>query len=134
MKKILFVCMGNVGMSQMAEAFYNHFTNSNDSWSAGIQKDTPAKYGNPAQKVVDTMIELGIDISQAKVKTINQKIIDKSEKIIVMCKKELCPNLLLKSKKITFWDINDPYKMTLDKTDVRDVIKEKICSLINWSF
>jgi len=131
MKKFLFVCLGNIGRSQMAEAFYNHFTNSSNSWSAGIQKDTPAKYCNPAPKVVESMLELGIDISQAKVKTINQKIIDESEKIIVMCKKKQCPNFLLKSENIIFWDIDDPFEMTLDKTkEVRDVIKNKIFSLI----
>src|SRR3989338_4844952 len=121
MKKILFVCLGNVGRSQMAEAFYNHFTNSNNSWSAGIQKDTPAKYGNHTPKVVASMLELGIDISKAKVKIINQKIINESEKIIVMCKKEQCPNFLLKSENIIFWNIDDPFEFTLDKTkDVRD--------------
>ena len=64
----------------MAEAFYNHFTNSSNSWSAGIQNDTQIKYGNPARKVVDSMLELGIDISHAKVKTINQKILPKMPK------------------------------------------------------
>ena len=123
--------MGNVGRSQMAEAFYNHFTKSGNSWSAGIQKDTPAKYENPTPKVVDSMLELGIDISQAKVKTINQKIINGSEKIIVLCKKELCPNFLLKSENIIFWEIDDPFEMTLDKTrNVRDSIRDKIFSLI----
>lgn len=132
MKKILFVCFGNVGRSQMAEAFYNHLTNSNDSWSAGIQKDTPMKYGNPAPKVVDSMLELGIDISQAKVKTINQKIIDKSEKIIIMCKKEQCQNSLLEFKNIVFWNIEDPFEMTLDKTkNIRDKIKNKVSLLLN---
>lgn len=87
MKKFLFVCYGNVGRSQMAEAFYNHFTNSSSSWSAGIQEGTPAKYKNPAPIIVEAMLELGIDISQATVKTINQKIIDESERIIVMCEK-----------------------------------------------
>ena len=130
-KKILFVCYGNVGRSQMAEAFYNHFTNSNDSWSAGIQEDTPAKYKNPAPLIVEAMLELGIDISQATVKTINQKIIDESEKIIVMCQKKQCPDFLLKSKKITFWNIADPFEASLDKTrKVRNIIQDKIFLLI----
>jgi len=115
----------------MAEAFYNHFTNSTDSWSAGIQKDTPAKYSNPAPKIVNIMHELDIDISQAKVKTISQKIIDESENIIIMCKKEQCPNFLLKSKDIIFWDIDDPFEMLLNDTRiVRDIIKGKVFSLI----
>ncbi len=131
MRDILFVCHGNVGRSQMAEAFYNHFTNSSNSWSAGIQEDTPAKYGNPVPNVVDVMLELSIDISHAQVKTISQKIIDESKKIIVMCEKEQCPNFLQKSENITYWNIDDPFKMTLDKTrDVRDVIKNKIFTLI----
>lgn len=35
MAKILFICSGNVGRSQAAEGFYNHFTHSNDASSAG---------------------------------------------------------------------------------------------------
>jgi len=132
MKKILLVCYGNVGRSQMAEAFYNHLTNSSNSWSAGIQEDTPARYGTPASMVVESMLELGIDISRARVKTISPKIIDESEKIVVMCDKNLCPDFLLRSENIIFWDIDDPFEMTIDKTrDVRDVIKGKISSLIS---
>ncbi len=131
MKKFLFVCYGNVGRSQMAEAFYNNFTNSSNSWSAGIQEDTPVKYKNPAPIIVETMLELGIDISQATVKTINQKIIDGSERIIVMCEEKQCPDYLLKSKKIIFWNVADPFEATLDETrKVRDAIKDKIFSLI----
>gem|GEM_PF-6183109 len=77
------------------------------------------------------MHELDIDISQAKVKTISQKIIDESENIIIMCKKEQCPNFLLKSKDIIFWDIDDPFEMLLNDTRiVRDIIKGKVFSLI----
>ena len=131
MKRFLFVCYGNVGRSQMAEAFYNHFTNSSYSWSAGIQEDTPARYNNPAPMVVEAMLELGIDISQAKVKTINQQIIDESERIVVMCGKKQCPDFLLESKKIIFWNITDPFEATFEEIrKVRDTIKDKIFSLI----
>lgn len=37
-EKILFVCYGNVGRSQMAEAYYNHFTKSTKAISAGTDK------------------------------------------------------------------------------------------------
>ncbi len=131
MKKVLFVCLGNVGRSQMAEAFYNHFTNSTDAWSAGIQKDTPLKYPNPTSKIIDAMGEYNIDVSQAKVKTVTQDIVDNSEKIIILCKKEECPNFLLTSQNIIFWDIEDPFEVSFDNTrKIRDQIKEKVLTLI----
>jgi len=35
--KILFVCLSNIGRSQMAMSFYNLFTKSSDADSAGIE-------------------------------------------------------------------------------------------------
>lgn len=127
MKDILFVCLGNVGRSQMAEAYYNNLTNSADSWSAGIQEDTPAKYGNPTKNIVDAMLELGIDVSRAIVKTVTQEMVDNSKKIYIMCKENQCPDFLLKSDKILFWKIEDPFEMSLNGTkQTRDLIVEKI--------
>ena len=68
MKKILFICAGNVARSQMAEAFYNYFTDSLDAISAGVLDFTPAKYGHPIPEVVEVMQEEGIDVSQKKSK------------------------------------------------------------------
>jgi arsenate reductase (thioredoxin) len=132
MKKFLFVCMGNVGRSQMAEAFYNYYTNSTDSWSAGIQSDTPEKYDRPAQKIIDLMSDVDIDVSKARVKTISQEMIENSERIIIICKRDECPDFLLKSKKITFWaDIEDPFEMSIEETKkIRDQIKNRILALI----
>jgi arsenate reductase len=130
MKKLLFVCYGNVGRSQMAEAFYNHFSNSNDSWSAGIQKDTPKRYGKPAEHIINVMKESGIDISHAKVKTLAREMVIKSKKTVVLCRKEQCPEYLLKSNNVIFWNIEDPFEMTLDNTrKIRDIIKTKVYSL-----
>ena len=58
--KILFVCAGNVARSQMAEAYYNSFTNSNNGSSAGVLDFTPLKYSHPAEEVIQAMKEDGI--------------------------------------------------------------------------
>jgi arsenate reductase (thioredoxin) len=36
MKEVLFICEGNVGRSQMAEGFYNHYAGQKSATGAGI--------------------------------------------------------------------------------------------------
>ena len=129
--KTLFVCWGNVARSQMAEAYYNHFTNSSDAFSAGILDFTPAKYGHPIKKVVQVMKEDGIDVSKKKVKVITEKMVKNADRIFVMCKKEQSPEFLLNSDKITFWDISDPFNRNLDNfRKIRDMVKSKVLSIL----
>jgi protein-tyrosine-phosphatase len=64
MKKILFICYGNVARSQMAEAFYNKFTNSNDAKSAGVGYDMVTRYKHPAEDVIKVMLEECEDADQ----------------------------------------------------------------------
>ena len=130
-KKILFVCHGNVGRSQMAEAFYNHFTQTNDAWSAGVDPTTPRRYPYPAKEIIQVMQEENIDVSKRKVKVITKEMVENSDKIFVMCKKEDCPDFLLSHDRVTFWNIKDPYKAGLKATrKVRDNIKGKVLSII----
>ena len=115
----------------MAEVFYNHFTNSNNASSAGTLDYTPKEYGHPVKEIIDVMLEEGIDVSKNKVKTITKKMVENADKIIVMCKKEECPDFLLDSKKVTFWDVEDPFAMDLEGIRKnRDIIKEKVLSII----
>jgi len=129
--RILFVCQGNVARSQMAEAYYNYFTKSDNASSAGVLDFTPAKYRHPTKEVIQLMKEEGLDVSQQIVKFITKEMVDNANKIFVICKKEECPIFLLNSGKITFWNINDPYNTSLEKHQiVRDEIKKHIKQLI----
>lgn len=131
MVKILFVCSGNVGRSQMAEAYYNHFTHSNDASSAGTNPETPKKYPKMPDELVALMNEDNINIAYQKVRLINEGMIKNNDKIIVMCEKEACPMFLLNSKKTSFWDVEDPYKKSMDEMrKIRNIIKTKILSII----
>jgi len=130
MVKILFVCSGNVGRSQMAEAYYNHFTHSHDAVSAGTKQDTPQKYPKLPYEVVALMNEEDIDVSKNKVKLVNEDMINDADKIIVMCDKNQCPGFLLKSKKAVFWEVKDPHHMPIDEMrKIRDIIKTKVLSI-----
>ena len=57
--KVLFVCIGNAGRSQMSEAFFTRAAQDrHEARSAGTQ---PAAAVHP--EVVEAMAELGIDLS-----------------------------------------------------------------------
>ena len=115
----------------MAEAYYNHFTNSNASFSAGVSDYTPMKYGNPIKEVIQVMQEDGIDISKKEVKFVNEEMARNSDRIFVMCKKEECPDFLLNPEKVIFWDIADPFDTDLENfRKIRDEIKAKIRKLL----
>lgn len=129
--KTLFICWGNIARSQMAEAYYNHFTNSSDAFSAGILDFTPAKYGHPIKEVIQVMKEDDIDVSNKKVKVITEEMVKNTDRIFVMCRKEKCPEFLLNSDKITFWNISDPFDTDLDNfRKIRDMVKSKVLSIL----
>ena len=63
--RVLFICVHNSGRSQMCEAFLKHYAGDRfDAQSAGLE---PGEL-NPL--VVETMAEIGLDISQNKTKSV----------------------------------------------------------------
>lgn len=131
MKKILFVCWGNVGRSQMAQAYYNHHTNSNNAFSAGTDPTSPIKYPQMSKVFCDLMLEENIDMTNHYVKLIKPEYICEADKIFVLCEKKYCPHYLLKSKKVIFWKVDDPEFMTPENMrKIRNQIKAHVLSII----
>jgi arsenate reductase (thioredoxin) len=132
MTKILFVCYGNVGRSQMAEAFYNKYTKSHNATSAGVGYNIGEKYSHPVSDIVKVMSEENIDISKNAVKALTKHMVDEAEKIIVMCDLDDCPRFLLDSGKIKHIPIPDPYGIHIDYVrGVRDEIKNMVLDIID---
>jgi arsenate reductase len=130
MKPILFICQANVGRSQMAEGFYKNKHGENSAISAGIQDVAEKFHGKPRGDIVEVMKEVGIDISEQRIKQLNVEMVDKAEKIYVLCKKDECPDFLLKAKeKINFTEVADPYDMSIDgvrkiRDDIKDIVEK----------
>lgn len=80
MKKLLFVCVENVGRSQMAEAFANAY--GKDKVEAKSAGTMPGNEVNP--RVVQVMREKGIDLSVNKPKIVTGQMVQEADMIIVM--------------------------------------------------
>jgi protein-tyrosine-phosphatase len=125
-KLILFVCVGNSGRSQIAEALFNSKTPKGyRAISAGTN---PAREVNPL--VVQVMKERGIDISKAKPKAIERWMYEKAERAVLMgCSDDSCPAVFL--KKVEDWHIEDVKDLPIEEIRrVLGIIEEKVDSLI----
>ena len=132
--KILFVCKGNVGRSQIAAALFNKYSGMK-AFSAGIKvfekegqkiKEIPL-----AEPVIRFMKKEGIDIAENTRKQLTPEMIKRFNKIIVMAEPEIVPKYLSKNNKVEFWDIENPKGMN-DKNYKRIIsqIKSKIKTLV----
>ncbi len=124
--RLLFVCVGNAGRSQMAEAFLNSLAQGKAvATSAGT---APAGRVDPL--VIKIMQEEAIDISVAVPKQLTQEMLDKADRVITMgCGVEgVCP-----AKRVTAedWGLPDPKGKSIDEVRlIRDEIKTRVMKLI----
>lgn len=87
-KKILFLCTHNSCRSQMAEGIVNHYLGDRlQAFSAG----TEATSVNP--RAMETMREIGIDISRHRSKTLEEFAGESFDYVITLCgdANEKCP-------------------------------------------
>ena len=126
-RTILFVCVGNAGRSQMAEAIFNKL--KPDGFRAISAGTKPAREVNPL--VIQVLREMGIDASKSKPKLVTSDMIAEAEKIITMgCEAaDFCPARLL--PRVEDWMIEDPKGKTVDQLRaIRDTIHERVKELL----
>ena len=133
---ILFICKGNVGRSQIAEALYKKKFGDRDTViSAGMTypgPEMPLSALLPrVQEVLDVIKEEGIEASEWIRKPLTKRMIDDADKIIVILEDKdiLTPNLIGLSK-VTRWSVLDPKGQDINfAREVKNKIKALIESL-----
>ena len=131
--KVLFVCRGNVGRSQIAEALLKKVDSGRfEVSSAGTKLSGPEQpIGElmPAIKeVLDVMNEVGIDVSHNIRRQVTEEMANDADKIIlVVDDNDPIPDYLTDNSKVIRWDVLDPKGKDLEFTrNVRNQITDLI--------
>lgn len=87
MSRVLFVCLHNVGRSQMSEALFRFV--AGDRHEARSAGSTPAERVHP--EVVETMRELGVDVSDRTPHKVDRADAEWADVIVTMRSGDACP-------------------------------------------
>jgi arsenate reductase len=120
-RRALFVCIGNAGRSQMAQAFYERL--GGEARSAGSRPATQLD-----GSVVEAMQELDIDISSRRPKGFTDADVEWADVIVTMGCGDVCP--VFPGRDYLDWDLPDPVGMQLaDVRVLRDEIERRVAKL-----
>ena len=122
MKNILVLCTGNSCRSQIAHGWLNYYTDSSkiQIYSAGIETHGLNKMA------IETMSEIGIDISHQKSNLISDYDKIQFDFIITVCDnaKENCPVFHSKNSKKIHKNFSDPSKIKGDINKIKNSFKK----------
>lgn len=127
----LFICFGNICRSQMAQGWFNHYTQSQKGSSAGTNPLAAHLFSHPTNEAIQVMAEEGIDISGQPVTALTPEIASRAEQIIVLCQIEDCPEYLRQHSNIIYRHVEDPFGKNLDeyrsaREQIRLIIQELV--------
>ena len=121
-----FVCVGNAGRSQMAQALYERL--GGEARSAGSRPEAAVH-----PEVVEAMRELGIDLSARVPAPIDAADIEWAEVVVTMGCGDACP--VLPGKRYVDWSLADPAGRPLDEVrELRDEIVRRATDLAAGRF
>jgi arsenate reductase len=117
-ENVLFVCIGNAGRSQMAQAFYERAGGS--ARSAGSRAEP---HLHP--EVVEAMREIGIDLDGRVPHQLSTEDVEWADVVVTMGCGDACP--VLPGKRYLDWNLQDPAGMPIE---VVRQIRDRIAGLV----
>ena len=144
--KILFVCNANVVRSQMAQAFYNHFTKTQNADSAGVNAEKystdkiptvadfdahlVAKNLDPLT-VIDLMREKGIEIGASERTQLTRDMLSNYDLVVNIANRNQTPDWL-RGDNVVWWKIEDPHAESREPAKLaRDEIEKRVKMLLS---
>jgi arsenate reductase len=120
-KRAYFVCVGNAGRSQMAQALYEQL--GGEARSAGSRPETEIH-----QAVLEALEELDIDISARRPKPISEEDVAWADVVVTMGCGDACP--VFPGKQYVEWNLVDPVGLCLEEVrEIRDDIARRVQEL-----
>ena len=144
--KILFVCNANVVRSQMAQAFYNHFTKTQNADSAGVNAEKypttkiptvadfdahlVAKNLDPLA-VIELMREKGIEVGTSQRTQLTKDMLSDYDLVVNIANRNQTPDWL-KGDNVVWWKIEDPHAESRELAELAcDEIEKRVKQLIS---
>jgi len=144
--KVLFVCNADVVRSQMAQAFYNHFTKTQNADSAGVnaEKYPTAKIPTVADfdahlvaknldplAVIDLMREKGIEVGASQRTQLTKDMLRNYDLVVNIANRNQTPDWL-KGDNVVWWKIEDPHAESRKLAELAcDEIEKRVKKLIS---
>ena len=121
MKRAYFVCVGNAGRSQIAQALYERL--GGEARSAGSRPETELH-----QAVVEALEEIDVDVSTLHPKPIRQEDVEWADVVVTMGCGDACP--VLPGKQYVEWNLVDPPGLCLEEVrELRSDIARRVVGL-----
>jgi len=123
--KVLFVCIGNAGRSQMSEALFMRMASGrHEARSAGTQ---PAEHVHP--EVVEVMREFGIDLADRIPHRLERADAEWADLVVTMGCGDACP--VIPGKRYRDWNLEDPKGKPIERVrEIRDEIAPRVEQLL----
>ena len=123
--ELLFVCVHNVGRSQIAAALASHL-------SAGrvhVRSAGSAPTGTILPTAFQALAERGVELAEAFPKPLTDDVLHAADVIVTMGCGDACP--VLHGKRYEDWDVADPAGQPIEVVrDIRDDIQGRVTQLL----
>ncbi len=128
MTRVLFVCVKNAGRSVMAEALFNRIAGgAAEALSAGT-----APQEHPHPEVVETLKEIGIDVSDHHGRLLTDEMVRGADRVITMgcaVDDQACP--AIRYANVEDWGLPDPKGQPPERVrEIRDEVARRAESLV----